>query len=387
MTATGFDASANQSRRDRREELGRAAFLALYAILRNARVHAAENDVFDAPLAQFAKSLKELVETDGGFDLQFASDGVYVNRQAIRLDATTTALVGFVRRELLRIGVHGVSARAAPDTDELRNLVARLAGNATVPLFALTLTQAASGADASHIRSHDTRLVDAYSYALFFVSKTIAQLRAGAQGLPVWAASRLVQDFVDLEQAAPRRFLQLARCKAGGEAYYPYHSANVAVLAISFGGRLGLSRSRRHDLGMAALFHDIGVAAIPAAKLHSADELTERELASMQIMPLFAARAILRDREVHPAALERARAAYDCHCDVAGPRAEPERPPGALGRVLALCEAFDALTTTRPYRGAYEPGEAVHVLRTELAHRFDAGLVEKFTEAIGALLI
>jgi hypothetical protein len=394
--AGGFDATANRTTRDRREELGRAAFLALYAILRNARMHAEDNAAFDAPVEQIGRSIAELIATDGAFDLQLAADGLYVNRQAVRLDATTNALLGFVRGEMLGRGIHGLSARTAPDALELRRLVRLFTpsaprrpgaqGDPAAPLLSLRLSVEVVADSAPHVRTHDTRLIDVYSYAVFFVSRTIAQLRSGAQALPVWAASRLVQDFVDLEELAQLRFLQLSRCKAGAEAYYGYHAANVAVLSIAFGARLGFSRTRRHDLGMAALFHDIGIAAIPVALLNKEHQLTEREMAAMQVTPLFAARAILRDREVHAAALERARAAYDCHCDLAGPRAEPERSIGPLGQIVGICEAFDALTTTRPFRRAFEPAEALHVLRTELHHRFDATLVARFNQFVEPLL-
>jgi len=150
------------------------------------------------------------------------------------------------------------------------------------------------------------------------------------------------------------------------------------VLAVGFGARQGLSCNRQHDLGMASLFHDIGIAAIPLTFLNRDDRLAEREMAALQVTPLFAARAILRDRDIHPAALERARAAYDAHSDLRGPRAEPGRRIGAPGQIVGICEAFDALTTTRHTRRALEVLEAHRTMRTELAHRFDEGLLAKF---------
>ena len=97
------------------------------------------------------------------------------------------------------------------------------------------------------------RLVSAYAHAVFFVDHTIQQLRQSGELIPLWAASRVVQDLVDLQRAMPLRFLQLARCKGASDDYWGFHAANVAVLAISFGARLGLPKSRRHDLGMVHL--------------------------------------------------------------------------------------------------------------------------------------
>src|SRR4051794_41295330 len=64
--------------------------------------------------------------------------------------------------------------------------------------------------------------------------------------------------------------------KAGGGAYWAYHAANVAVLSIAFGARLGMVKRRRHDLGMASLFHDVGLAALPIELLHKDTPLSQQ---------------------------------------------------------------------------------------------------------------
>jgi len=377
----GLDATANHATRDRRQELGLAAALALYSIVRNARLHDERNAVFDGPIAQLENVLAELVATDGFVDLQLGDDGASVNRQQVRVDATSAAVVALLKAELFARGIHGIAARVAPDAAELRALARVFTaagpkslgerGDPAQPFSALTLLLQRGRTEAPHARGYDTRLVDSYAHAVWFVDRTIAQLRAGAQSIPAWAGSRVVQDLVELQREAPLRFLQLARTKAGGAAYWGYHAANVAVLAISFGARLGMQKRRRHDLGMGALFHDIGVAALPVALLQKEVPLTDDEIAALRSAPIFGARAILRQREVHAAALERGLAAIECHGD-AGARAP--------GRILAICEAYDALTTTRPQRRSFSHFDALRMLRTELAGRLDARLVELFAQ-------
>jgi HD-GYP domain-containing protein (c-di-GMP phosphodiesterase class II) len=292
-----------------------------------------------------------------------------------------------LKAELSARGIHGFSAAIVPDAAELRAL-ARLFtsaaprsltanGDPAQPLSVLTLSLERNGGEGPHGRGYDTRLVDSYAHAVWFVDRTIGQLRAGAQSIPAWAASRVVQDLVELQREAPLRFLQLARTKAGGAAYWGYHAANVAVLAISFGARLGMDKRRRHDLGMGALFHDIGVAALPVALLHKDGALTDGEVAQLRSAPVFGARAILRQREVHAPALERGLAAVECHGDASG---------GAPGRVLAICEAYDALTTTRPQRRSFSHSDALRMLGTDLAHRLDPRLVELFTHVVEPLV-
>jgi hypothetical protein len=379
----GLDATANEATRDRRQELGRGCILALHSIARNARVHDEQNAVFAVAVGQLQKAIAELLLTDSSFDLRLADDGLFVNRQHVRLDANSAALFAFLKAAMMSRGIHGLRATETPDSVELRELVRLLSpgapsgltekGDRSRPLRALTLAVHRSGAEDTHVRAHDTRLVDSYSHAVFFVDRTIAQLRAGAQSVPVWAASRVVQDLVELRRETPLRFLQLARTRAGGAAYWGYHAANVAVLAIAFGARLGMVKRRQHDLGMAGLFHDVGLAVVPAELLQRETALSEAEIASIRGAPLFSARTILRQREVYPAALARAQAVYECHF---GP------DTGAPGRILAICEAYDALTTTRPQRRAYGHFDALRILTTELSERLDPRLVELFPAVV-----
>lgn len=370
-----FDRSAGGSTRDRRQQLARQVFFALHSVVRNARVHGDENAVFATPLGQLQVAIAELVSTDGSFDLELAQDGIYVNRQGLRLEAVAQPLAAWLQAELIARGLRGFSAVTTPPEPDLRALVRLFTPGASrdpvpqLPVLKLLLDGDGRAA-AGLLRSHDTLLVNAYSHAVFFVGRYIELLRSGGQTIPVWAASRVVQDLVDLQRPAPLRFLQLARTKAGGEAYWGYHAANVAVLAISFGARMGFEKRRRHDLGMAALFHDVGMAALPESLLHKSEDLSDAERAAIKASPLFAARAVLREREVHPAALERALGVHECHL---------ERPPGVIGRVLAICEAYDALTTTRPWRAALSSLEALQTMKW---HQFDEKLLRLFPQVV-----
>jgi hypothetical protein len=386
----GLDATANGSTRDRRQDVGVRVLGGLHTILRNGRVHGAANGVFDAPLATLGVAILELVRDDGSFELQIAPDALFLNRQQIRLDSAGNALLGLVRAETAGRGIHGIAAREMVPESDLRALVSLLStgsaasmseqGDASSPLFSLRLIVQRAAVQDPLARSHDSRLTDCYAHAVHFVDQTLLHLRAGAQAIPVWAASRVVQDFVELQREAPLRFLQLARTKAGGGAYWGFHGANVAVLSIAFGARIGMAKRRRHDLGMASLFHDVGLAALPIDLLHKDTPLSQPEVAAIKAAPLFAARALLRERDVHDAALERAQGAFECHLDLSG-----SVPIGAVGRVLAICEAYDALTTTRPQRRAFSHLDALRLLRTDLAHRFDRELLETFPSVVEPL--
>lgn len=391
-----FDATASQATRDRRQQLGQQVVLGLASVLRNARSYREDNAVFNPVVDSIQHAIFALLESDGVFDLELHEDGVYLNRQALKFEALNTSLVTAVRQELRQRGIHGLASAIAPPKGDLRQLVRVLSprgprhpeprGDPAQPFTALRLKVASAAGAEDPSADRSAKLVAAYAHAVFFVDHTIQQLRVAGELIPLWAASRVVQDLVDLQRAMPLRFLQLARCKAQSDDYWGFHAANVAVLAISFAARLGLPKSRRHDFGMAALFHDVGMAAIPSALLERQGKLDERAQSALKASPLFAARAILRDREVHPAALERALAAYECHLDLVPADGDPVTDIGLAGRVLSICESYDALTTDRPFRPARSHKEALKIMTTEQLFRFDPQLVDLLPAVVEPLL-
>jgi HD-GYP domain-containing protein (c-di-GMP phosphodiesterase class II) len=342
----------------------------------------------DAALDELQSAIVALVEADGALDLKFLEDGIYLNGQKLDLEQAAQH-----RLELRQRGIFGLHAAVAPPRSDLREL-SRLVtskadrpgirGDEKRPLLALRLRVTAKETAEDDEAGKRARLVSAYAHAVFFVDHTIQQLRVAGELIPNAAASRVVRDLVDLEEELPRHFLQLARVKAASDEYWGHHAANVAVLAIGFAARLGLSKARRHEAGMAALFHDVGMAAIPSALLDRSGKLDARAQVALKASPLFAARAILRDREIHAPALERALAVYECHLDLV-PQEGAVPDIGLLGRILAICESYDALTTARPFRPAHTHNQALRIMTTEQVFRFDPHLLDLFPKVVEPL--
>jgi hypothetical protein len=362
--------------RDRRQQLGLRLAAALFG-------------KGDAALDELQSAIVALIERDGALELKFLDEGVYLNGQKLELEQPAQQ-----RLDLRQRGIFGLAAAVAPPRSDLRELSRLLAsksherpgirGDARRPLVALRLRVSPKETAADAAGDTRARLVSAYAHAVFFVDHTIQQLRVAGELIPAAAASRVVRDLVDAQEVLPRQFLQLVRVKATSDDYWGHHAANVAVLAISYGARLGLPKSRLHDLGMAALFHDVGMAAIPSALLERGGKLDARAQVALKASPHFAARAILRDREVHPAALERALAVYECHLDLV-PQEGPVPDIGLPGRILAICESYDALTTPRPFRPAHTHNQALRIMTTEQVFRFDPHLLDLFPKVVEPL--
>jgi diguanylate cyclase (GGDEF)-like protein/putative nucleotidyltransferase with HDIG domain len=171
----------------------------------------------------------------------------------------------------------------------------------------------------------------------------------------------------------------LLRAMCERDARLGTHVIDVAALAEGVAQRLGLGPTEVTAVRDAAALHDIGKMAIPDAILDKPGPLDERE------------RAFIRE---HTLIGERILAAAPSLGTVAGlVRSSHERfdgagyPDGIAGteiplgsRIVAVCDAFDAMITDRSYRRAIEPVAALHELRGCAGSQFDPVIVEAFCE-------
>jgi two-component system cell cycle response regulator len=157
------------------------------------------------------------------------------------------------------------------------------------------------------------------------------------------------------------------------------HMREVGELSRTIGERLGLEADDLQQLAHAAELHDIGKLAIPDTILHKPGPLTGDELAYVRKHTLVGARILgAAPALAGVAALVRSsHERWDGGGYPSGAAGE-EIPLGA--RIVAVCDAFDAMVTDRPYRRAMPPEAALDELRRCAGTQFDPAVVEVFCE-------
>jgi HD-GYP domain-containing protein (c-di-GMP phosphodiesterase class II) len=155
------------------------------------------------------------------------------------------------------------------------------------------------------------------------------------------------------------------------------HLSRVAMLAGKTGVRLGMSADEIARIRLAAELHDIGKAAVPRMILEKTGPLDAKELAYLRQHSvigeriLAAAPALMNVAPIVRATHERADG--DGYPD--GLRLE-QIPRAA--RVIAVVDAFDAMTSTRPYQRQRSDAEARAELRRAAGTQFDPAVVDAF---------
>jgi HD-GYP domain-containing protein (c-di-GMP phosphodiesterase class II) len=144
-------------------------------------------------------------------------------------------------------------------------------------------------------------------------------------------------------------------------AYLESHIANTCILALGLGNKIGLARRQLLDLGTAALTVDLGMIFVPREIREKPGPLTSQERAVMVRHPMHSAEALLRSDEASAVNRLCAIVATDHH-----PRGYPRLREGAkvslLAMIVAIADAYDAMTTDRPWRRAHAHGEALRAI-------------------------
>jgi diguanylate cyclase (GGDEF)-like protein len=159
------------------------------------------------------------------------------------------------------------------------------------------------------------------------------------------------------------------------------HASGVARLAVRVGRRLGMDAEQLDELGRAAALHDIGKLGIPDAILTKPGPLDAGEWDLIRQHTVLGERILSAAPALRPVATI-VRASHERWDGTGYPdRLRGEQIPLAA-RIVAVCDAYDAMITDRCYRTARAPDSARAELVREAGHQFDAAVVATFVEEL-----
>ena len=165
------------------------------------------------------------------------------------------------------------------------------------------------------------------------------------------------------------------------DRYTKRHSEDVARYAVFLAQRMGLDEETQHTIQLAGLLHDIGKIGIPDVVLRKPSKLTDDEF-EMFKQHVALGDAIVRDVpnvELVRAGIRHHHERWDGDGYLTG--LEGEAIP-LVGRILAVADAFSAMTTTRPYRKALPITEALKRLGDGAGTQLQEELVVAFITGI-----
>ena len=220
--------------------------------------------------------------------------------------------------------------------------------------------------------------------------EVLSQHARGGGTLHFRQAKRAIQGIIDLLLKDPTTVLSLTTLRAHDE-YTQNHSVNVALLSMALGNRAGYGRNELAELGLAALFHDLGKCAVPLEVLNKPGQFTAEEWEVIRTHPSEGVLKLLEQRGLDGVPLRMAAASFEHHLnyDLSGyPRLSKPWPQTLSARVISIADCYDAMTSARVYRR--EPLSPPAVLRYMLekaGSQFEPVLLKYFITCVGIIPI
>lgn len=195
--------------------------------------------------------------------------------------------------------------------------------------------------------------------------------------LPLAEAEAVVRSLSVAMHGDRQMMLPLLQLKQFDQ-YTTTHSLNVAVLSMALAEYLGLGAGDVRAFGIAGLLHDLGKVKIPIEVLTKTGKLTPDERVLMNRHPVEGARLILEsEQELDLAAV----VAYEHHIMLNGlgyPQLRFRRKCHEASNLVHVCDVYDALRTTRPYRAAWPVERVLPYLEGRAGLEFDPNYVNAF---------
>jgi HD-GYP domain-containing protein (c-di-GMP phosphodiesterase class II) len=179
----------------------------------------------------------------------------------------------------------------------------------------------------------------------------------------------------------PSAFVSLARLKDRDDYTY-MHSVAVCGLMVSLGRHMGMDDAEVREAGLAGLLHDVGKMQMPLEVLNKPGALTDAEFDVMRGHPE-RGWDLLKDGAKVPAS------ALDVclhHHEKMDGTGYPHRLAGdqisLLARMGAVCDVYDAITSVRPYKNAWDPAGSLQRM-SQWKGQFDPIIFQAFVKSVG----
>ena len=175
--------------------------------------------------------------------------------------------------------------------------------------------------------------------------------------------------------------MAIARTVDAKDALTSRHSQRVSEYSVMIARKYGFSGDEIDNLRKAALLHDIGKIGIPDAILNKPSALTEKEYECMKSHVTLGAE-ILKDFTLVENAAQGAKYHHERYDGTGYPEGLKGSEIPLYGRIIAIADAFDAMTANRVYRKRMPFEKVMDELHKGRGTQFDPELLDMFLELI-----
>jgi HD-GYP domain-containing protein (c-di-GMP phosphodiesterase class II) len=381
------------------QDQGRRLLGAFYGALRALKLYPVENAAVQQALDELHERVTRLVQIEEGMELRVVGDFFFLNETRLRLDLSNFATFGNFARTLLTHGIGAIDILPGIGREEW------------APFLALLLREPDDEEDPYaaflarmdrtpiiHIETRPEKEIaeEEKEEALAAAKRTYVQtvkvardaledVRLG-RAVNIRKVKRAVQSIVDQVLNNEPSILTMTTLRDFDE-YTFTHCVNVCIFSLIVGQRVGLDRLQLYELGLGALFHDIGKMRIDRDIINKPGGLTDEEWVILKEHPSEGLLLLFKMTGFNDVPYRQMLMAYEHHMktDLSGyPSTKRPRQPGLFSRIVAVADGFDAGTSVRSYQyRPWPPDQVLREMRDNPRRGYDPVLVKVLITATG----
>ena len=252
------------------QEEGRKLLTALYGSLSALKLYPVENETVQAALAELHALVEAIVNAEGGAELRVVGDFFFLNETRLRLDLANFATFGSFARSLQDHGIGAVEVTPGVQRSEWAPFISILLRNpdpddpygaflerfAHAPVEHIDVSPEKEIAEEQGDEEALTAAKKTYTQSVQVAKEALGDMRIG-KAVNVRKVKRAVQGIVDQVLSNESSMVTMTTLRDFDE-YTFTHCVNVCIFSVIIGQRLGLDKLQLYELGLGALFHDIG---------------------------------------------------------------------------------------------------------------------------------
>lgn len=385
--------------------LGKALVSQFFVLLKNSAHYSEGHAALDLPVGNLLKVVREITRRNEDASLRLRAGHLYLGELRLKPDIASFEAPRYVIEEMRRLLLGRIAFGPGVTADDLRRFVYALRDLDGVPgtdVYSRVLMamqqRMVENLQVEVLRDDELQTLapelvhlegnlkarPLYKKVLAAMDGVAAEVAAG-QSLRLRESKRLVQQMIDLLFTHESDLLGLSTMRSHDKSSQ-HHAANVCILSLVMGKRLGMTKYHLCELGLAALFHDLGYTDVPKEILDKPGRLTDEERAIMENHPLFGVKKMMKLKGLDALSSRIITGIYEHHlmADLSGYPRFPYQRLSLFGRIISIADCYDGLTSSRVAgRNAHPPYKALRVMLGQAGKGYDQALLKVFVNCIG----
>jgi HD-GYP domain-containing protein (c-di-GMP phosphodiesterase class II) len=377
-----------------------------HVLMRISQIYDSKNVAIQQFVQESLETINTLIKKEGTLSLKIVRNDFFLNEQRLRYSVEGFTSFKYLLTQWKKKLIGEVIFRSLMDEVILKNFVYTLMkleegreenadlfnealANHHITTIVVNPLETVEGEEeeAFTLQKEDQREVGkkVFFETIGAIKEVITHIK-GKQHADVRKLKRLAQKAVHLVIEDESILLGMTTIKNYDE-YTFNHSVNVSIYSLAMGKRLGFSKKTLTELGITALFHDIGKSKIPIDVLNKPASLNEEEWGMMKKHPLMGVEIILNLKQLGEINPRMVIGIFDHHLkiDFSGyPKLFRKKEISLFGRIIQIADSYDAMTTPRIYKKVpFTPEQALAIMLKERTVHFDPILLKIFIGLVG----